>query len=205
MQMNGRGKLGVILGLLVMVSLAGWAQQSFYRVPEKPPKFKMTTRSFGTEPGSKASESSPSTAQYKRVYSHPARLRLLVRAACGTTLGRQQLIERAQSVTDPNGPHVQIDWDTIRSSRVVFYVVTKTEEEVLDLDLEAKNGRYTVKNKRKSKKERWDVQRLTFDGGRKNCADVKDPDPKEVRVSVINALNTITLRHFRNNPFRSGG
>lgn len=196
---------GIPLALLTIISIVCSARESYYRVPERPPKFKMTTRSFGTEPGSKAPESAPRTAQYKRVYSYPARLRLLVRAECGAAIGRQQLIERTQNITASDGPHVQIDWDVIRSSRVAFYVVTYTEEKTLNIDLEAQGGKYVVKNKRKSSGGQWQVQRLSFDGGRKKCSEEKDPDPKEVRLAVINALNAITLRHFRSNPFKSGG
>ena len=173
-----------------------------YNAPKYSPSFKLSTRDIGTRPGSEVPESGPKTATFRRVYSHPAGLRLLVRAKCGTNIGRKQLIERAENVSLPTGSPVQIDWEPVGSNKVVFWAVVYAEKEVVDIDLAEKNGVYAPTGKRKSKRSTWTVQKLVFPSQKgQTCIEEKRlASSRDVRVAVLNLLNNASLNQFRTDP-----
>ena len=122
-----------------------------------------------------------------------------MRVPCGRNLSREDLIERAKSTTLADGPPIQIDWETIRGKRVSYYAVIYTEKTISTIDLVARDGVYRVSSKRKSTDASWDVQRLTF-GSQGDCIRSDELTERQMRVAVINLLNTASLRHFRSVP-----
>ena len=181
-------------------AVPSFAQNVVYPVPKRAPKFGTSSRDFGPRPGSRASDNAPDKT-FRRVYSTPATLRLFVRAKCGERIGRKELIDKAKNSTLENGPVVQIDWtDDIRDQNVEFWLVTYQKREVVQLNLTAQGGKYTVKSKNETKRESWDVEKVIFTTPHRTCSKQEDLDERKVRIAVINALQAITLRHFRSNP-----
>ena len=189
-------KAVVLLALTLSFTIFG--QRSKYHIPKYPHKLKMQTREIGTRPGTKASLRGPENDTYTRIYAYPAGVRLLVRAECGTELGRNELIQRAEKISEAKGPPVQIDWGTVRSERVSFWIVTYSVREILNIDLVAKDGKYAIQNKRKSNQDEWDVRKLTIDGN--SCVVEKDLDERELRIAIFNVINQASLRNFRKGP-----
>ena len=185
---------------LFMFSGVALAQQAAYRLPKFPPKYKLRTRDIGPKPGTAVTVSSPRTERFRRVYTSPAGLRLLVRVNCGASVTSDDLIKRAQEVSPASGGPVQIDWSPIRGDKVSFWVVTSLARRVVDVNLVAKDGKYQIKDKNTQEKLFWQVERLTFAEG-KNCIEEKNLSNKDISVAVINALNQHTIKYFRKNPY----
>lgn len=158
----------------------------------------MTTRSVGPRPGSVAGDDAPDTAIFKRIYSKPSQLRILVRANCNTRVGQQSLIEKAKSNSLPSGPVVQLDWERVRDKEVVFWAVASSETEVVTINLEKKDGRYVSKGSQKNTTETWDVQQIIFPIAKGNpCVNETALAKRDMRIALVNFLNSTTLSNFR--------
>jgi len=181
---------------MALLTLPISAQDSLYSIPKYPPKMKMSTRDAGVRPGTAVGKNDPTSASFRRTYSKPAGLRLLVRVPCSASLGREELIQRAKSISAADGPPVQIDWEAIRGGRVSYYAVIYTEKTISHVDLVARAGVYRVRSKRKITEEGWDVQRLSF-GAQGACVRSEELTERAMKVAVINVLNTASLKHFR--------
>jgi hypothetical protein len=183
--------------LLIVVSTWGFGQHvRHYDVPKYSPSYHRSVRDVGPKPDSKV-VGDKTSATFKRIYAEPAALRLLVRAECSSRPGDQELINKARQMSSPSGPPVQIDWNRVRSDEVTFYAVVSTQRKVVQLDLNARNGQYEVGGKKESKKERWEVRKLSITRRNQTCVKEKDLTDKELRIAVVNFLNHATLNNVR--------
>ena len=184
--------------LLLLITPFIQAQEPTFRLPKYPPKLKKSTRDSGPKPGTVVKNNQPSNTTFRRVYSFPTALRLLVRTNCDTRPGRKELIDRAKAITLDDGPPVQIDWETIRGDKVSYWAVVSSNRVISHLNLGTKQGKYVVSDKKTLKQEDWDVQKLTL--GKVTCESGQKIDNKTIRKSVINILNQKSLQNFRKNP-----
>jgi hypothetical protein len=183
--------------LLIAISVWGFGQHSrHYDLPKYSPSYHRSVRDVGPKPDSKVVGDKKS-ATFKRIYAEPAALRLLVRAECSSNPGEKELIDKARQMSSPTGPPVQIDWNRVTSDKVTFYAVVSTNRKVVRLDLSARGGKYEVTSKNESKKERWEVRKLTITRRNLTCVKEKDMTDKELRIAVVNFLNHATLNNAR--------
>ena len=183
--------------LLASIGFPIWGQVAKYKVPKYPSAYKRTTRDSGPRPGSSVPDNAPANAVFRRAYIAPAGLRLLVRAECGETIGRSELIERAQRTTEAQGPTVQIDWGPVKSAKVEFWAVVATTKTVSNVDLVVRDGKYAVADKQKTVQEDWHVQKLAVGTQKTVCVAEAEMDPKALAKAVNNMLNQQTLLHRR--------
>lgn len=189
------------LCLTCLFTFALFAQSSSYPVPKSAPKFSTVSKNVGPKPGSKAPEGAPDRAVFKRIFSKPSKLRILVRANCGTRIGEKALIDKAKSNSLPTGPVAQLDWERIRGESVLFWAVSSSEQEVITIDLKKENGRYISQGKKRNVSETWDIQQVIFPVAKGNiCVEEKKISHRDMRVALINFLNNSTLRNFRKSP-----
>lgn len=178
--------------LLTFGSGTGAKSKSF-AVPKYSPSYNKTSRDVGPLPGTRATDHPES--EFKRIYSHPAGLRLLVRANCDTPIGRGDLITKARQLTTAAGPVVQIDWEPINGDRVTYWVVASAQRKVATHDLSVVEGKYVASNPKVTTQEHWRVQRLAF--GNQKCPLIKEIDSKKLRQEIFNFLNLFTVDFFR--------
>ena len=179
--------------LLCWVSMA-FGQEPQFRIPKYPPKLSMSSRDSGPRPGSKAPDGAGGT--FRRTYTKPAALRLLVRAPCSARIKDEALIQRAKSISLEDGPVVQIDWDVIGNQRVTYHVVLFLGRNISQINLAERDGIYKVRDKKSIKDNSWEVHKLNFKG-QGTCVTSKDLTHLGMRVAVVNMLNSASLRHFR--------
>ena len=91
---------------------------------------------------------------------------------------------------------VQIDWETIDNQRVAYYAVVFLGRNISQISLVAGDGIYKVRDKKSVKDNSWEVQKLNFKA-KGSCVTSKDLTHRDMRVAVVNMLNSASLRHFR--------
>lgn len=172
-------------------------KQVRYAVPKYSPSYKRTSRDIGPRPGSRVMEDAR-TSTFKRVYSRPAGLRLLVRANCSTNLRRGELISKARKLSTASGPVVQIDWEPIRGDKVAFWVVASASRKVTEVTLTDKDGKYVASGSKTSPQEHWEVSKLIVGGVKTSaCVNEKKMESHELRLAVINFLNRFSVDFYR--------
>jgi len=186
-----------LLLVLLLVGSAAVAQDTLFKLPKYPPKLKMTTRDAGIRPGTPVGKNDPSTTSFKRIYSKPAGLRLLVRVPCNSRMpSDKDLIERAGQISEAGGPPVQIDWEPVYEGEVRYVAVVYSERIISAVDLTARNGKYAVARTSKLVEDGWSVQPLDFIGVGA-CIEPTELTQRQMKVAVINILNTASLANFR--------
>lgn len=169
---------------------------SRYQVPKYSPSYKRSSKDLGPHPGSKAPAGTEG-AVFKRIYAEPAAIRLLVRANCGTRLGRRELIERARKLSTREGPVQHIDWEPIRGDRATFWVVASARRKVVKLELRVEEGKYKSAGEKVTPQEYWEVTRLSIGTSNANCVEEKKLTTHQLRTPVVNFLNHFTLGMYR--------
>ncbi len=183
-----------LLCVLLLLSGTGTGSKGkSLAVPKYSPSYKQSSRDVGPLPGSHAP--SESKTEFKRIYTQPAGLRLLVRANCDTPIARGELITRARQLTTNSGPVVQIDWEPIRGDRVSYWAVASAQRKIATHEMTPEKGKYVASEAKITAQEHWRVSRLSVK--KTNCTPIKEVDKKNLRQAVINFLNNFTVEFFR--------
>ena len=171
-----------------------------FSLPKYPPRLKMTSRDYGPRPGAAVSKNGKKSAIFRRVYSRPAGLRLLVKTNCTNTPKKDDLTRRAERISLSDGPPVQIDLAPGKDGKAAYFAVMYLERKISHVDLVARDGKYAVSNTRASDEGTWVVKKLNFPKQGGSCTQTRELTNREMRVALVNALNDATLAHFRTNP-----
>ncbi len=179
--------------VLLTFSAGTGTKNKTFSIPKYSSSYKQTSRDVGPTPGSRAPNES--VAEFKRIYSHPAGMRLLVRANCDTPIGRGDLITKARQLTTTTGPVVQVDWEPIHGDRVAYWAVASAQRKVATHVMTPNEGKYVPSRPKVTIQEHWRVERLTI--GTQQCANAKDVDGKKLKQEISNFLNLFTVDFFR--------
>lgn len=162
-----------------------------------PKKYGLRTLEIGPKPGSPAPKDK-SEETFKRIYSYPANLRLLVRATCGKQLSSKDLISRAQQLTESGSPVQEIDWDTIKSGeKFSYWAVVYSKSESVTFQLENQNDKWAIKSKSNDVKELWDVKKLTLATASNACIAPETFTKKALQTAMHDYLIEKSLANFR--------
>lgn len=186
--------------MLSLIGLTLYAQvrPKVYNVPKYPLKSGVTQLHEGTWPGSAVPEGAEPTSDFKRVEYFPTALRLLVRAECSTTIGQQELIEKAKSITTDDGGVVQIDWGRVSSDKVTFYGVFYSRTRTTDVKLTAKDGKYMIASHTINDSPVWQARRVSIRKLQGACIDEKEMTERDLKLAIFNMLSQMSGDTRRN-------
>lgn len=161
-----------------------------------PKKYGLRISESGPKPGSPASDKE-NTAEFQRIYSYPANLRLLVRTKCGKQPKNQDLIERAKQLTEPSSPVQELDWDNIRDSdKVSYWLVIYSKQEIVNFSLQSKDNKWVVNSKSNKENELWEVKQIVIKN--KSCINYETLKKQDLQKAIHDHLIERSLSNYRN-------
>ena len=178
---------------LLVAGLFGFSKtpEVYNSLPTYAPGPKIAHSQKGPKPNSKVTDKGASRATFVMTENHPPTLQLLVRANCGASINREDLINMAKSRQAKRRGAKVVDWKDVKGGRVDLWIVAATKKWERRVDLKNQDGKYVV-NRNKTKEDYiWYVQKLISPTTFASCIDEEDLEKKRLWHMIFSGLNKI--------------